>query len=320
MSLSGIRRGQGWRALTNTVAGDIPAVVRYLAPDSQGTGWRVLGSGTVIGSIEDRWLITATAAALFDEVPLGTPEPTPAAAASDRRYGWQALQGLRCALSVPARNGEILCRLGGAVISARVSERDTALVFVGLPEALSVGVLPVDLGPAPTPEETVLVAGFGLPDSAAAPQARSADSGPVVPARRLLVREGFFGEFGAMTGRLRYPLFRHLIPLEPTMMGGPVLVHRETQPGAALRTLVAINSQDVPQVNGDASLCPQVEGEGFATHVLSLYAQHVLLPSGAWIAFLEAVKRGVVRSFGPEARRVAQRPREHGFTQFYVES
>ena len=178
-----------------------------------------------------------------------------------------------------------------------MSERDTALVFVGLPEALSVGVLPVDLGPTPTPEETVLVARICasrlIQPRTARPARRAAhvDSGPVVPARRLLVREGFFGEFGAMTGRLRYPLFRHLIPLEPTMMGGPVLVHRETQPGAALRTLVAINSQDVPQVNGDASLCPQVEGEGFATHVLSLYAQHVLLPSGAWIAFFYRRKR-----------------------------
>ena len=319
MSLTGIRRGQGWRALANSVTGDIPAVVRYLAPDAQGAGWRVLGSGTVIGSIEDRWLITATAAALFEAVPLAPPEPMPGAADGDRRYGWQALQALRCALTVPARNGEILCRLGAAAISARVSERDTARVCVGLPEALPVGVLPIDLGPPPAPEETVLVAGFGLPESAATPDARGADGGPPVPARRLLVREGFFGEFGALTGRLRYPLFRHLIPLEPTMMGGPVIMHRQTQPGAALRTLVAINSQDVPQVNGDASLRPEVEGEGFATHVLSLYAQHVPLPSGTWIPFLEAVKRGAVKSFGPEALRVAQRPREHGFTQFYVE-
>ena len=319
MSLSGIQRGQGWRALANTVAGDITAVVRYLAPDAQGASSQLLGSGTVIGSIEDRWLITATAAALFDEVPLGSPQSTPAAEGGDRRYGAQALQSLRCALTVPERNGEILCRLGGAMISARVSERDIALVFVSLPQALPVGVLPIDLGAPPRPEESVLVAGFGLPDSAAAADARDANAGPHVPARRLLVREGFFGEFGAMTGRLRYPLYRHLIPLEPTMLGGPVIMHRELQPGAALRTLVAINSQDVPQVNGDASLRPELEGEGFATHVLALYAQQVLLPSGAWIPFLEAVRRGAVRSFGPEALRVAQRPRAHGFTQFYIE-
>ena len=102
------------------------------------------------------------------------------------------------------------------------------------------------------------------------------------------------------------------------MMGGPVIMHRQTQPEAALRLLVRDQQPGRAQVNGDASLRPEVEGEGFATHVLSLYAQHVPLPSGTWIPFLEAVKRGAVKSSAPEALRVAQRPREHGFTQFYV--
>ena len=48
MSLSGIKRGQGWRALPNTLAGDIPAVVRYLALDAARNAYRLLGSGTVL--------------------------------------------------------------------------------------------------------------------------------------------------------------------------------------------------------------------------------------------------------------------------------
>ena len=317
MSLSGIERGQGWRALPNSVAGDLPAVVRYLALDEARNEYRLLGSGAVIGVIEGRWLVTVTAAALFEGVALGAPAPA-GAAGLEHRYRPEALTNLRCALTVPQRNGEFLCRLAGAVISASVGQRDTALVFVALPEALPVSVLPIDLGPAPAASEAILVAGF-----AAAPAARAAGDGkgdaPAVPARQLLVREGFFGDFGATTGRLHYPLFRHLIPLEPTMMGGPVILQREVAPGQALRTLAAVNSQDVPQVGGDPAAQPQREGEGFATHALALYAHEVLLPSGAWIPFLEAVRRGAVASFGREALRVAQRDGEPGVRRFYIE-
>jgi hypothetical protein len=315
MSLSGIKRGQGWRALPNTLAGDIPAVVRYLALDEARHEYRLLGSGSVIGLIDGRWLVTATAAALFEGVALGAAAPAPGSGA-DRRYRFEALQNLRCALTVPERNGELLCGLGGAVISASVSQRDTALVFVGLPETLPVSVLPIDLGPPPSPAETILVAGFAEVPAERADDGREA---PAVPARRLLVREGFFGDFGTTTGRLHYPLFRHLIPLEPTMMGGPVILHREVEPGQALRTLAAINSQDVPQGSGDPAAQPQREGEGFATHALALYAHEVLLPSGTWIPFLEAVRGGLVRSVGREARRVAQRAGGPGIQQYYIE-
>ncbi len=314
MSLSGIERGQGWRELPNTLAGDLPAVVRYLAPDAAGKEYRLLGSGTVIGVVDGRWLVTATAAALFEGVTLGPPAPG-GTSGLDQRYRPEALQNLRCALTVPERNGELLCRLAGAVICARVSQRDTALVFIALPETLPVRVLPIDLGAPPPAAETILVAGF-----AAAPAERAgSDDVPAVPARRLLVREGFFADFGATTGRLHYPLFRHLIPLEPTMMGGPVILQREVQPGQALRTLAAVNSQDVPQVSGDAAARPETEGEGFATHALALYAHEVLLPSGTWIPFLEAVRRGVVSSLGREALRVAQRAGERGQQQYYIE-
>ncbi len=314
MSLSGIVRGQGWRALPNTLAGDLPAVVRYLALDEARHEYRVLGSGSVIGVLEGRWLVTATAAALFEDVALGAAAPS-GSAGLDRRYRFEALQHLRCALTVPERNGEFLCPLAGAAISARISQRDTALVFVALPEPLPVSVLPIDLGPPPTAVETLLAAGFA---ASAAVREGAASDAPAVPGRHLLVREGFFGDFGTTTGRLHYPLLRHLIPLEATMLGGPVIVHRETQPGRAVRTLVAINSQDVPQVNGDPAAQPEREGEGFATHALALYAHEVLLPSGTWIPFLEAVRRGVVSSFGPEALRVAQREGAGGLRQYYI--
>ena len=316
MSLSGIKRGQGWRALPNPLAGDIPAVVRYLALDAARNAYRLLGSGTVIGIIEGRWLVTATAASLFEGAGLGAPAPA-SGSGLDRRYRVEALQNLRCAVTVAERNGELLCRLAAAVISASISQRDTALVFVGLPEALPVSVLPIDLGPPPAAAETILVAGF-----AGAPAVRpgAGHDGPAVPERRLLVREGFYADFGATTGRLHYPLFRHLIPLEPTMMGGPVILQREVEPGRALRTLAAINSQDVPQVNEDPGGRPEREGEGFATHALALYGHEVLLPSGSGIAFLEAIRRGLVRSVGQEALRVAQRGGEQGLQQYYIGS
>lgn len=314
MSLSGIERGQGWRALPHTLSGDLPAVVRYLALDTARNEYRLLGSGAIIGVIEGRWLVTVTAAALFEGVALGAAAPA-GSSGLEHRYRPEALQNLRCALTDPERNGEFLCRLAGAVISASVSQRDTALVFIALPEALPVRVLPIDLGPPPAAAETILVAGF-----AAAPAERAGGGDALaVPARRLLVREGFFADFGATTGRLHYPLFRHLIPLEPTMMGGPVILQREIEPGQAVRTLAAVNSQDVPQVSGDAAAQPQKEGEGFATHALALYGHEVLLPSGIWIPFLEAVRRGVVSSLGREALRVAQRGGERGLRQYYIE-
>jgi hypothetical protein len=314
MSLSGIERGQGWRALPNTLSGDLPAVVRYLALDAARNEYRLLGSGAVIGVVDGRWLVTATAAALFEEVALGAPAPA-GSSGLEHRYRSEALQNLRCALTVPERNGELLCRPAGAVISARVSQRDTALVFVALPDAVPVSVLPIDLGPPPAAAETILVAGF----SAAPAMRAGAGDAPAVPARRLLVREGFFADFGATTGRLHYPLFRHLIPLEPGMMGGPVILQREVEPGLAQRTLAAVNSQDVPQVSGDPAQRPEREGEGFATHALALYGHEVLLPSGTWIPFLEAVRRGVVASVGREALRVAQRGGEQGLVRFYIE-
>jgi hypothetical protein len=313
MSLSGIERGQGWRALPTTLSGDLPAVLRFLALDAARHEYRLLGSGAVIGVIEGRWLVTVTAASIFEDVALGTPAPS-GSSGLERRYRAPALESLRGAFLVPERNGELLSPPVGAVISAKVSQRDTALVFFALPEALPLGVLPVDLGPPPASAEALLVAGF-----AAEPPAPGPAGTPAVPARRLVVREGFFGDFGATTGRLHYPLFRHLVPLEPAMLGGPVILQREVKPGEALRTLVAVNSQDVPQVAGDAAAQPQREGEGFATHALALYGHEVLLPSGTWIPFLEAVRGGLVASFGREALRVAQRGGEQGLRQFYIE-
>jgi hypothetical protein len=316
MSLTGIARGQGWRSLENTAAGDLPAVVRYLLHDEAHDQWRQLGSGSIIGAVEGRWLITATAAQVFQGVPLQAHMPSPGSAGLDRRYHFEALKSLRCAVTLPERNGELLCPLGAAVISCAIDQRDTAIVCVGLPEPVGASVLPIDLGPPPAPEETVLVAGFGAPPTAAGSRAAP---GAAVPARRLIVREGFYGEFGARTARLNYPLLRHLIPLEPTMVGGPVIAQREIEPGRALRTLIGINNQDVPQVHENAAAREDLAGEGFATHVLALYAQEVPLPSGVWISFLEAIKRGVVQSFGPEARRVSQRRGPNDAMQLYIE-
>src|SRR5271154_1316756 len=103
MSLTGIERGQGWRALPNTLAGDLPAVVRYLALDEARNEYRPLGSGAVIGVIDGRWLVTATAAAPFEGVSLGAPAPA-GSSGLDYRYRFEALRNLRCALTVPERN------------------------------------------------------------------------------------------------------------------------------------------------------------------------------------------------------------------------
>ena len=305
MSLTDLRRGEGWRELSNRVAGDLPAVVRYLRVEEDGRPAELLGSGAIIGNLGGRWLITATAAQVIDGLRLsvgGTP-------GAERRYGTETLKALRCAVTVPERGGELVCRVAAAV----AGPRDTALVFVPLPEPTPTLVLPIDLGPPPAPEEALLVAGF-----AAAADAGDAQAAAPFPERRLLAREGFFADFGA-TGRLHpYPLFRHLVPLEPGMIGGPVIVHREQQPGQSLRTLVAINNLDVPMITGAAAQHPQKEGEGLATHVLSLYAHSVAAPNGSWTPFIEAVRRGMVASYGPEAMRVACESGLNGAPRYYI--
>ncbi len=206
---------------------------------------------------------------------------------------------------MPERGGELVCRVAAAVLGLR----DTALLFIPLPQSTPTTVLPVDLGPPPAPEESLLVAGFVGPKGG---------PGTELPPRRLVVREGFYGDFGVTSARHPYPLLRHLVPLEPTMIGGPVIAQREHEPGRALRTLIGINGEDIPQSMGDAAVSPEREGEGLATHALALYAHTVLLPAGLWISFTEAVRRGVVASYGPEARRVASRPGTNGALEYYI--
>ncbi len=304
MSVTGIRRGEGWRAVTNTVGGDLPAVVRYLSTgaDERAT---LCGSGSIIGNLDGRWLITATAASVLAPLNLPPQGPVFASGGLERRYGPEPLRALRCAVTVPERNGELLCPVAAAVVGLR----DTALLFVPLPQPTPTTLLPVDLGPAPAPEESLLVAGF-VPGEAGAAAA--------VPPRRLMVREGFYGDFGVTSARHPYPLLRHLVPLEPTMIGGPVIAQREHEPGRALRTLIGINAEDIPQVMGSAAASPHKEGEGLATHALALYAHTVLLPAGLWISFTEAVRRGVVSSYGPEAQRVAPRSGTNGALEYYI--
>jgi hypothetical protein len=309
MSLTDLRRGEGWRELSNRIAGDLPAVVRYLRVEEDGGPAELLGSGSIIGNVEGRWLITATAAQVIDGLRLSVG----GAAGAERRYGTQTLQALRCAVTIPERGGELVCRVAAAV----AGPRDTALVFLPLPEPTPTLVLPVDLGPPPAPEEALLVAGF---TAAGAAQGADARGPAAFPERRLLVREGFFADFGSTSRLHPYPLFRHLVPLEPGMIGGPVIVHREQQPGQSLRTLVAINNLDVPMITGVAAQHPEKEGEGLATHVLSLYAHSVALPNGSWVPFIEAVRRGVVASFGPEATRVALGSGPNGAPRYFIEA
>jgi len=307
MSLTDLRRGEGWRELSNRVAGDLPAVVRYLRVEEDGKPAQLLGSGSIIGNVGGRWLVTATAAQVID----GLRPSVGGAAGAERRYGTETLKALRCAVTVPERGGELVCRVAAAV----AGPRDTALVFVPLPQPTPTLVLPIDLGSPPAPEEALLVAGFS---AGADPSTGNGGAAAPIPARRLLVREGFFADFGATSRLHPYPLFRHLVPLEPGMIGGPVIVHREQQPGQSLRTLVAINNLDVPMITGAAAQHPEKEGEGLATHVLSLYAHSVASPDGSWMPFIEAVRRGVVVSYGPEALRVARESGPNGAPRYYI--
>jgi hypothetical protein len=65
-TLTGVKPGEGWRPV-NTIP-DHPAVVRIHGFDERIGGMRHIGSGFLIGNIQNRWPIVATAAHVIQEM------------------------------------------------------------------------------------------------------------------------------------------------------------------------------------------------------------------------------------------------------------
>jgi hypothetical protein len=305
--------------------GSYSAVVRFLARDEKRNEFHHLGSGTIIGRVGDQWAVVASASHVFEDVDellgLGPPHLPgfPRDDSPNRRYSSEALRHIVCGVTLHGGNGaEVLCPLVAAETSKVISRRDTALAFVALPGELQVagrlGRLPINLGPPPWHHEAILVAGFGKRDAAVTATRADGSNPMAVPPRDLIVREGFYADFGAMTGRLHYHLVRHLIPCDPGMSGGPVMLVRPDATGAQW-SMMAINNVSMDQ---PLPLQEHVEGESFATHVLALYSHEVLLlPTTEWVPFAEAVKRDIIFSVGSEARGVVELRNDAGAVYQY---
>jgi hypothetical protein len=309
---SGVQRGQGWRTVPRFPDDFLSSVVRFLVRDEKRNVLRLCGSGFIIGNVDGRWLVVATAAHVVDDVDqvLGIrPKPIPAfdfreplTVEARRQRLDPALDLARCMVYLPDRRVEIACPIHAIEVSPDRGLRDTALVFVSLPEPRPIACMSIDLEPPPGPHEPLLVAGFGDSPSRVVrePDGREME----FPTRNLIVREGFLGPLTEGTAQLRYPAFKVLVPTDGGMSGGPVIVQRrvntsETPPldstgrpiDATPRHLsvMALNSTDMSPMGEDAPSRPDVEGESYATPVVALYTHDVALPSGEWIPLMEAV-------------------------------
>jgi hypothetical protein len=321
---AGVQRGQGWATLTKMPDAFLCSVVRFLVRDEKRCALRLCGSGVIIGNVDGRWLVVATAAHVIEDVDqvLGIrPKPIPAfdfreplTVEGRRQRVDPAMDLARCMVYLPDKKAEIACPIHAIEVSPDRGLRDTALVFVSLPQARPIACMPIDLEQLPGPYEPVLVAGFGESPTQAVvePDGREMK----FPLRNLIVREGFLGPLTEGTAQLRYPAFRLLVPTDGGMSGGPVIIQRRvnttaTPPmdstgrpaNATLRrlTVMALNSTDMSPMGEKASSRPDIEGESYATPIVALYTHDVALPSGEWISLFEAVQRKFVSTVGPEA-------------------
>lgn len=298
-------------------AGAYSAVVRFLVLDERCNTFRQLGSGCIIGNIGNRWAIVASASHVFEHVddliglrPRQLPG-FPRDESVDYRYSEEALRRVVCGIALHGQNGaETFCPVVAAEVSSHIKRRDTALAFVSLPEGMPLSRVPINLGMEPAPNEAILVAGFGAREADGSVTSAEDGAQAAAPPRDLILREGFYADYGRTIGRLQYPLFGHLIPLDSGMSGGPVMVVRPDPAGGGQWCVVAINNLSMEE-----PVRQDVEGESFATHMIAFYSHEVLLlPTNEWISFGEAVKRDIVFSFGPEARRVREVRSEAGTT------
>lgn len=198
---------------------------------------------------------------------------------------------------------ELQRQIAAVEVSDKPHLRDTALVFVPLSEdaAGKAQVMKVDVGPPPIREFPVLTAGFTTPDKNE--ERATTSDGLSIPHRKLILREGYLGEFGrGSSSLLQYDVAKIRIPLEPGMSGGPLIVHRPEPVSKAEPVFVGIN-------NGENELAGEVSGEAksFVTGAIALWRHDVALPDQTWIPFKEAVRRGIIATSGAWPHHVVER-------------
>jgi hypothetical protein len=314
-TLTGVKPGEGWRPV-NTIP-DHPAVVRIHGFDERIGGMRHIGSGFLIGNIQNRWPIVATAAHVIqdmDEVLGLRPRVPPALDIKEPPSGEvtrQRMDRIRgkiiCDVWIPSRGTHAGIGVEALEVCNDPSQRDTALLFMRLREPEQLHLLRIDTERAPEAGDNVLVAGFGKTDDVQL-KFRTGESGPV-PKRDITIREGFLGEPRGNTSQMRYPVLTVKIPTDGGMSGGPVISRRSQfyLPGDVpkVETVVGIINSDCSPLGEDAAKFPDTEGETYATDIYALVNQEVLMPyenendPKIWVPFNRAMGRVIAIYWGP---------------------
>jgi hypothetical protein len=156
-TLTGVKPGEGWRPV-NTIP-DHPAVVRIHGFDERIGGMRHIGSGFLIGNIQNRWPVVATAAHVIQEMDkvLGLrPRVPPALDIKEPPSGEvtrQRMDRIRgkiiCDVWIPSRGTHAGIGVEAVEVCNDPSRRDTALLFMRLPEPTQLHLLPIDTERAP---------------------------------------------------------------------------------------------------------------------------------------------------------------------------
>ena len=299
-TLTGITPGERWRQAPRLPPGYLPAIVRFMKVDADAREARAFASGTIIGSLNGRWLVITTAAHVLES---NAAEPRVPGLESEeerlsRRFPIDKSINVEIALLEPYR--QVICAIAMSEVSPDPRLADTALVFVMLPPEFTgmAQSMKLDLGPPPWSHFPVMTAGFtGAADGE--PWVTSAN-GLRRHRRDLIVREGFLEKYGeGDSWLLKYQVGTIGIPLASGMSGGPTIIYRPEAVGPE-PVLVAINSAS-PDVR------PPDLPKGFVTPAICLWRQEVALPDGTWIPFAEAVGRGIIATSGPHPHHVVMR-------------
>lgn len=311
-TVTGLQRGQGWREIRGLERGDLPAVVRFLICDEQNAEIRVLGSGSIIGIIDQDWLVICTASHVLEDIDLslglersrGMSHLDTEEDRLNRRYDQTMLQYVRCGVWIPELGVEIICPIASTETSKVIRRRDTALVFVRLPPkaAGKACAIPFDIGPPPMKHIPLFVAGFNRIRNNV--QVAINSPGLATPDRHLILREGFLGGFGRYAA-VDYKVAHILIPIAGGMSGGPVIIYRPMSPFRIQPVTVAIVNSEL-SLSADAEVPETTEGSGYATPIVALFTHEVCLPDNTWIPFKEAVMRGMLTTFGTRAYHFAR--------------
>ena len=68
MNKTGLKPGDRWHQVPGLHWGYLPGIVRFLKRDEATRELRIFGSGTIIGCLDGRWLVIATASHVLDNL------------------------------------------------------------------------------------------------------------------------------------------------------------------------------------------------------------------------------------------------------------